>query len=391
MPFLALRATYGLTGNAPAPGTVASQDILNAQTSGFLQGGSGLQILTPANRQLTWESTKTTNLGLDFAVLQSRINGSIDLYYKKTTDLLGNVPTNSFTGYSTIVGNLGDLENKGIELSLNSVNIRTNSFRWSTSINMAYNKNKLTRLSLNAPVTTGAGRVNQQYVEGFPAFAVFAYDFAGLDALGDPRIALADGTVTKALNAAGVGDVKYMGTYQPVWSGGISNVFTYKQFSLSANAVLNLGHVIRRDVNRYFTGRLTHTTNTFTTGNVHEDFASRWRQQGDELNTNIPSFVSNTALSDSRRNLNYYILGDDNVVSASYIKMRDITLAYSLPNLITSKLGVQQVTLRAQLSNVMLWKANDFDIDPEFQNAPFGIRTMLLNQGTVSFGLNVKF
>ncbi len=394
LPVLALRATYGLTGNAPAPGTAASQDILVAQVGSFLQGGVGYQLGTPANPKLTWESTRTTNLGVDFAVLKNRISGSLDFYYKKTSDLLGNIPTNAFSGYATIVGNLGDMENKGIEVSLNSLNVSARNFRWNTLVNIAYNKNKITRITAGTSPTTAYDRISQLYVAGYPAFAAFAYKYAGLDQVGDPQIQLADKTVTKAPTVATVSDVKFMGTFQPVWSGGITNVFSYKQFTLSANAVINLGNVMRRDVNQFYSGRLYQRNVSiygFMTGNVNAEFLNRWKQPGDEAITNIPSYVSNSATSDSRRNVGYYTYADINVVNASYIKMRDITLAYSLPAGLTRKLSIQQATFRAQVSNIMLWKANKYDIDPEFQNAVTGVRSLLVNQGTVSLGVNIKF
>ena len=391
---LALRATYGLTGNSPDPGTAASYDILEAQRSFFLPGGKGVQISTPSNKKLTWESTKNINLGIDFGLLNNRISGSIDVYQKKTSDLLASVPTNTFTGYSSIVGNLGDLENKGIELNLNTINIHKGGFKWNTLFNIAYNKNTITRLNLDEPATTGKERINQQYVEGFPAFALFAYKFAGLDPLGDPQIQLADGSVTKAPNVAKVEDAHFMGTYQPVWSGGIANVFNYRSFTLSANAIFNLGHVMRKDVNQVFTNRITHSNidyGGFTTGNLHADFANRWKLPGDELRTNIPSYVSNSSLSYTRREVNYYIFSDINVLSASYVKLRDITLGYSLPKLLVKKLQAEQVTFRVQLSNLMLWKANKDNIDPEYMDTFSGKRSMLVNQGTVSFGVNVQF
>ncbi|WP_394347574.1 SusC/RagA family TonB-linked outer membrane protein [Pedobacter frigoris] len=395
---LATRATYGLTGNSPAPGTAASYDILATQRSSFLPGGVGLRVATPSNAKLTWESTSTVNLGLDFALLNNQISGSVDVYRKKTDNLLGYLPTNTFTGYASIVGNLGDLENKGIELSLNTLNIRKGDFKWNTIFNVAYNKNTITKLNLGAPVTTGRDRVNQQYVAGYPAFAVFAYEYAGLDNMGDPQIKLADGTVTKTPNVSKVNDAKYMGTYQPVWSGGVANVFNYKSFSLSANAVFNLGHVMRRDVNGFYYGRILHgnienlsTGAGFKGGNLHADFAARWRQPGDESHTNIPSYVANPAISTARRDVTHYTRGDINVVSASFVKLRDITLGYSLPALLLDNLKADQVTFRLQLSNVMLWKANKDGIDPEFISATFGNRSMLANQNAVSFGLNVKF
>ena len=389
---LALRATYGIAGNPPIPGTAASYDIVSSTSNSFLPNGRGLQIATPANRSLTWEGSTTINLGVDVAVLHNRLSAAIDVYQKKTKDLLGYLPTNSLTGYPTIYGNLGDLENKGVELSLTSINMRTPAFTWSTTLNGAYNKNLITSLNIvTTPISTGSGRVAQQFTTGYPGYAVFAYEYAGLDNLGDPQIRLADGTVTKALNASKPDDIKFMGTTQPKWSGGLSNNFTYKSFGLNLNAIFNLGHVMRRDVNNFYSTRLTHssTSGGFTTGNVHADFIDRWRQPGDELTTNIPSFVANPTIA-ARRDINYYTLADINVISASFVKMRDITFTYSLPQSFIKKIHAEGIMLRAQVSNLMLWKANKDGIDPEFQNGSAGYRTLRTGQGTVSFGLNVR-
>lgn len=392
---LALRATYGLTGNAPSPGTASSYDILQGYQSPWLPGGSGLIIATASNPKLTWESTRTINLGMDFAILNNRISGSLDAYQKKTTNLLGNLPTNTFTGYTNIIGNLGDLQNKGIELSINSLNLR-GRLSWSTSFNIAYNKNTITSLNQQYPTITAGDRTGQNYVAGYPAFALFAYEYAGLDNMGDPQIRLADGTVSKTPYVGKPEDVKFMGTYQPVWNGGLSNVFTYGGLSLSANIVYSLGHVMRKDVTDSFSGRITHVNEAgtgfgFKTGNLLADFADRWMNPGDEQRTNVPSYEVNSSDSQSRRDITYYSRADINVVSASYIKMRDITLSYSLPSLWIRKLKADQVTLRAQVSNIMLWKANKDGIDPEFQEASLAFRNLRINQGSVSFGLNVKF
>ncbi|WP_165798359.1 SusC/RagA family TonB-linked outer membrane protein [Chitinophaga costaii] len=391
---LALRATYGLTGNAPTPGTAASYDIISASGSSFLPNGRGLNIYTPANRKLTWESTATINLGLDFAVLNNRLSGSVDVYRKKTDNLLGNVMINGFTGYTNVFGNLGNLQNKGIEVSLNSVNIQHKDFSWSTMLNVAYNKNKITSLNINtSPITTGSQMISQQFLTGYPGYALFAYQFAGLDNLGDPQVFLTDGTVTKTPNVPTKTDVKYMGSSQPSWSGGFSNNFNYRSFGLSINAIFNLGDVMRRDVNNFYSGRLSHNTlgAGFTSGNVSAEFNNRWQKPGDESFTNVPSFVANSTLSDSRRDVAYYTRADVNVVSASFIKLRDINLTYSLPQFLLKKINADQITFRAGISNLMLWKANKYDIDPEFQYASGGTRTMPASQRALSFGLNVRF
>src|SRR5699024_1648233 len=176
-----------------------------------------------------------------------------------------------------------------------------------------------------------------RYVEGMPAFTVYAYDFVGLDDMGDPLIKLADGSITKQPNVAEIKDMKYMGTYQPVWTGGVSNMFQYKGFAVSANVIYKLGHIMRRDALGFYSGRLINRSSTpFTTGNINSEFLDRWKQPGDEASTNIPSYVANSAISESRRDVNYYTDGDINVVSASYIKLRNISFIYNMPQSLIS-------------------------------------------------------
>lgn len=368
---LALRATYGISGNSPMPGVASSHDVLEGLSSEVFPSGKGLSVATAANPKLTWETTNTLNFGIDFSLLDNRLSGAVDFYDKKTDNLIGNMNVNSFTGYSSIIGNYGSLRNKGVEFSINSVNITKLNFSWSTFLSLAYNKNTITQLNSPIAIATGGQLVGAQYVTGFPAFAVFAYNFAGLDGIGDPQIYLNDHTVTKDPRyVTRPEDILFMGTYQPVWSGGLSNVFQYKDFTLSANVSFNLGHVMRVIGGSSF---------------PNPNFLNRWRKPGDEEFTNIPSYEVNSALSLSRRNIEYYSAGNINVASASYIKLRDITLAYSLPKSLLRHVRTENISLRAQVSNLMLWKANHQGIDPEFDySTPFG-------QGMVTLGASVKF
>lgn len=391
---LAIRATYGISGNAPIPGTASSYDVLDAVSGTSLPGGRGLVIATAANPKLTWERTETINIGLDFSVLRGRISGSIDAYNKLTNNLLGELPTNSLTGYSSIIGNLGSLENRGLEIALSSHNIQKGRFGWVTQVAMAYNRNRIVQLNSLAPITTGQQRIEQHYIEGYPAFAVFAYSYAGLDGKGDPLIRLHDQTTTSAPNVTTPEDLVFMGTYQPRWSGGVSNTFTYSGFRLTCNAVLNLGHVMRRDVNLFYAGRLTHNnmaTGGFTTGNLHAEFANRWQNPGDEAHTDIPAYLINTATNDSRRDVNYYRYGDRNVLDASFIKLRDVTLAYAIPSGVCQRIRTESIDVRLQLGNIMLWKANAYAIDPEYHDAFAGTRSLLTQQGTLTIGMHVNF
>jgi TonB-linked SusC/RagA family outer membrane protein len=388
---LALRATYGLTGISPTPGYSSSKDVLSPYATPNAPGGQSLIISTLANPNLTWEQTKTYNLGLDFGLLDNRITGSVDVYKKNTSNLLGRLPVNPLSGVNSINGNVGSLTNKGIEITVNSANLISKDFQWNTTLVAAYNKNKITDLGLQATtVTTGAQQIDADYTVGYPAFAIFAYNYAGLDNLGDPQVRKADGTITKKLGETLPEDVLYMGTYQPKWSGGLSNAFRYKDFSFNMNIVYNLGHVMYRDVNRTFSANGFISNQNFQSGNLHAEFANRWKQAGDEANTNIPSFVADASTNATRRYTDYYVRGNQNIVSASYAKIRDMSISYSMPSTIVKKIKAQGLTFRLQLSNVMLWKANQYGIDPEFQDGRFGLYSgMPNNQKTITIGAHL--
>lgn len=356
---LALRLTYGITGNSPNPGVAASEDITGPLGSAFFPGSIGIRIITPGNDQLSWESTKTTNLGVDFTVLSGRLSGSTDIYLKKTENLLGLVYPNSLNGWPAIVGNQGNITNKGVELNLRSINISSRNFSWTTSLVFAYNKNRIDKLTTGVPFTTGAQQVSAMLKEGLPAFTLFAYKYAGLDNTGAPLVRLADGTVSKDRLITKPEDIAYQGSLQPVWNGGLSNNFQYKNFRLSANMIYNMGHVMTRQRNLLFGGELHR--------NISVDFLKRWKAPGDEKLTDIPGYITNANPNAGITNVEYFTKGDINVVDASFVKLRDITLFYDVAAHLLKRIKVQGLTLRAQVSNVLLWKANKYSIDPEFQ------------------------
>lgn len=389
---LDLRFTYGITGNAPTPGTAASWDILRADANVNYPTGVSLIINAPANKKLTWELTKNYNLGVDFEILNGVLSGSIDGYVRKTNDLIGNLATAPLTGYASVVGNFGDLENKGLDVSLNSLNISTRNFTWSSSFNLGYNKNKITELASAAPITTGPGMINTRFLVGYPAFTVFAYNYAGLNASGDPQVRLANGTLSSNPTATTAQDVQYMGSAQPVYSGGFSNYFRYRNLTLGVNIIYNGGNVMFRDVNTFWSG-------VPYQNEMHSEFLNRWKVANDEKNTDIPRYAGTSAIS-GNRNTNYYTYANNNVFNASFAKIRDITLSYDIRGGLIKKLHAQSIAFRAQVSNLMLWKANDLGIDPEFQSLgnrgatltagnTGAIRNLRTGQGTITLGAHI--
>jgi len=386
---LGLRMTYGITGNSPYLTAGSLVDILATEVNNTY--GNSFYLSSPKNDKLNWESTHTFNTGVDFGVLKGRLNGSIDYYTKNTTDLIGVVPLNPFTGTIKTTGNIGNVTNKGIELTLRSVNMQTAAFSWTSNFVFSYNKNKLASYSALEPALfTAQYRLNAASVVGFSSPSLFAYRYAGLDNVGDPQIQLANGTITKEYDAAGADDLVYMGTTQPKFNGGFSNTFRYKNISLTANMIYNLGGVMRRDVNDFYTS-LVFRDGTGFGGNLNEDFALRWKKPGDEAFTDIPAYVASRGISGSRRNTMYYTYADINVVSASYIKLRDITLSYDLAARVLRTIHLDAARVYVQTGNFMVWKANKFDIDPEFQSFNTGKRNIPAFTHPLTLGVNVTF
>jgi TonB-linked SusC/RagA family outer membrane protein len=395
--YLTLRATYGLSGNQPSKSQyfAAAYDILYGAISQYTPGGIGYAIGTYANKKISWENTKNYNAGLDYSFLKGRLLGSTDLYMRRTTNLIGNEPANAFTGVATITGNLGDIHNTGVESRLTSVNYRSRDFVWSTTLILSYNVNKVTKLYVATPTTLATQFMSTRYAEGYSSYAQWGYRFKGLDNVGDPLVELADGTITKKPNAALASDLVYMGTWQPKLTGGFSNNFRYRNFQLSCNMVYNFGSMLKRDavglnsITSTLTGR-TSTSGGFYYGNLYSDFNKRWKKPGDETITNIPAYVPSSTTSTNQRTVGYYANGDINYFDGAYLKMRDLNLSYTLPQQIVSRIRAEDITFRVTLSNVMVWKANHYGIDPEFQNSTTAERFMPFAQHSIAFGLNMR-
>lgn len=364
---LKIRATYGLAGNAPVPGQGGPYDIVGARNNAIFAGlGTGYVIFTPKNELLTWERTATTNLGIDFGFWNDRLSGSVDIYDKQTGDLLGFVPIDPTTGFSYAYDNLGSLSNKGIEVQLNSLIIKAKDFNWRTTLTLSYNKNEILSLKRSIALSV-SNKMAGNLIEGYSAFPIFGYDYIGLDKNGNPLALNANKDTLKLTNQAKVNDPLYAGTTQPLWYGGLTNSFSYKNLSLSFLIVYNLGHQMRLDVNRFYTGRLIN--------NIPANFGDRWKKEGDELTTNVPKYIANSANSTSQRSTALYTQAYSNIVDASYAKLRDLTLTYNFEKVMLGRLSMRDLSIYGQVNNVLLWTGNDANIDPEYYDLQQGIRT----------------
>ncbi|WP_279109084.1 SusC/RagA family TonB-linked outer membrane protein [Butyricimonas virosa] len=382
---LDFRFSYGLGGNSPKPGKGGPYNLLNAKASTMFAGlGIGYDIMYPANDKIHWERTRTINGGIDVAIFNNRITASIDVYHKLTTELLATKPTDQTLGWESFYTNFGDMKNQGFEVSLRTKNIFTRNFSWSTVLTMTNNRNKVLKLNLDGAMTAGK-KVYMDYIEGYAGNSLFAYRWAGLSEEGNPQVYNAEGEIISDYQDESLTEdaVKFMGVTQPKWYGALTNNFSYKGFDFSFMLVYNFGHKMRRDVNNFWYGRLAR--------NVSKKFLDRWREPGDEKYTDVPKYVSKTVENKTKsRDITFYELADINVLDASYVKLRDITLSYSLPKSLCDKLFMDRITLRAQASNLFLIAANNDGIDPEYHHYRSGLRGTKYGPSW-SFGLTINF
>lgn len=330
--FLKLRASYGRTGNAEI-GDFPQLGLFTGDAGyGQLPGQRPSQLANPG---LTWETTNQADIGLDFGLFNDRISGEIDYYQKKTSGLLLNVNVPGTTGFASQVKNVGKLENKGFEFVLNSDNIRTKDFTWKTSLNLAINTNKIT--DLQGQIIEGGLNNMSRAVEGQPLGTYFTAEYAGVDpnngdALWYKNAKNSDGTVDRSTtNSYNQATRVVVGSPLPKWIGGITNTFNYKGLELT----VFFNGVYGNKLNFYGVGRFSSANARFE-DNQTVDQLNAWSETNKNTNIPEPRLFSNNGAQPSSRFIQ----------DGSYLRLRNVTLAYNLPkNLISS----------AKMSNVRIF------------------------------------
>lgn len=344
---LKIRASYGIGGNIgrnTAPYLVGQyfNDYFTGMNAGFVK--------TPPNADIRWEKTATTNVGVDITAFNSRLSGTIEYYNKYSTDLLAQISPSPTTGmnFGTVTTNNGKMFNRGVELTLRGDIIQTSAFRWNSTLLYAFNKNKVK--SVNVKVTSNdmqLGFPNTYPTIGQPLFGIYAYRWAGLDTNGEPLFYNSDDEATTGpISDSDVNTLKYCGTTIPVHSGTFTNVFSYKNIELSAMLIFEAGHKLRDenvpDINMT-SGRIVRTS---------RDISKRWRQPGDEFKTDVPRllFTDSDGYNSHRQDL--YINSDKFVYDASNIRLRNISLAYRLPQDICNRMMMSGIKFQFNVENV---------------------------------------
>lgn len=386
---LRLRASYGLQGNIDK---TTSPYLIGVIDKASILGKSETVIAaeTAPNPNLKWEKTSNVNLGLEAAFFNSRIHFSLDYYHRKSSDLIGIRMLPLETGFASTTINWASMKNDGWELSLNTRNIVTKNFTWSTNFNLGFNTNKI----LNESVAQNSTYPSRQ---GYPVGALFAYRTAGLDADGYPLFVAADGSKTSAanflkLNRYGASQLTaeqqraqyaYMGSTDPKCSGGLINSFEYHNWELGVNFMFNLGMKVRVQPSyspAYFDRGL----------NTNHDILNRWTSANTDGKYAALMVSTPARLAEYTRFAEYntYSMLDIWVRNSSYARMQSLRLGYKLPKKWLSKFGISSASLSLEGRNLLVI-ANNYDnyLDPETMGNPFAQPVAK----SYIFGLNVNF
>jgi TonB-dependent starch-binding outer membrane protein SusC len=354
---LSLRATYGVGGNAPNGGQNFTTVNIGSTDAYTLLPYTNIG--APANAMLGWETTKTSNVGLDAGFFNERIGLTVDVYKKVTENILYNLPVNATYGFNTLQVNAATVKGHGVEVALTAVPVKTQDWRWTTNFNVAFNTNKVT--DNRFPNNTGS-TISPTIYNNYPNDNMWAYAWAGLDSVGQTQLYDSTG---KILNSMGVNTTKkqlrYMGRSTPPYFGGFTNTVQYKNFTLSARITFYMGHVFRKmDIASGYPSNAGGVSGMVSNNKV---LAGRWRQTGDEATAQVPGLAKINFNS-----LDWYRNADINVLDASNIRFQQITLGYSLPQTAIRKIKVfQSITANATVSNLgIIWRANKEGIDPEY-------------------------
>ena len=349
---LKLRAGFGVTSNQAVPaystlGGVASNGVRYNYGPSSQIGYYVTKIVDP---KLDWEYTRTTNIGLDFGVLNNRITGSVDWYTAKTDKLLYGVPLPPTSGISEpYLTNIGNVTNKGLEVALSSQNIVSEGgFTWGTDLNFYFNRNKLVALNGDIKQVT-----NAQLFVGQPLTAIFDYKKLGIWQLDEAAQAAQYGFVPGQIkledhNGDGkltVDDKHVIGNAQAKLQGGITNRFSYKGFDFSFVVYARFGGTLISQVHQPLAGYLT--INDGRRNQLAVDYWTPTNPTNAFPSPNVAGGLITSALtSDAWSTLGYY--------DASFVRVRSINFGYSFSNTLAKKLGAQKFKVYVAAQNPFL-------------------------------------
>ncbi|MDP4225117.1 MAG: TonB-dependent receptor [Bacteroidota bacterium] len=389
---LKFRASIGLSGNQNGIGAYAAQGLWSAGYNYINQAGTAPSQL--ANPDLTWETTRQTDFGTEFEILKNRLSIDIDYYDKYTYDLLLNVPVPYRSGFTTYLQNYGAVSNKGFEFSFHSANFdNPKGFSWTTDFNLSTNKNKIEKLA--SDITLGAsGRNTSILRKGYAINSFYLFNQLYVD----PQTGNAVYEDVKKDGILTADDRTVVGNALPDYTGGLTNTFSYKSFDLKIFVYFQHGNKIM-NMNEFF---MVHGGTQNNIGFLKRQL-ERWQKAGDV--TDIPRLITSYS-GDPSTNVNGGSANNYGGVVAnrstrylddgSFVRVKDISLGYSIPASLTSRLHISRVRAYISVSNLLTFTKYR-GLDPEISSQSNNQNTAGYDWATVPqprtilTGINVSF
>ena len=377
LPYLRLRLTTGYQGNVD--NTLSPQvTVSTSQTLLTVAGSPFSTLVSPPNPALRWEKINMKNIGLDFRLSGDRVQGTIEYFTKHGRDLIGMSVVDPTTGVATFKGNTANMKVRGLDLTLNSLNLSGN-FSWSSILLFSLAKDRVTKYLLNPSSVSSAITTGMSPIQGNPLYSVYALKWAGLSDTGNPQVMLNGEVSTNysgILNAADLSNIKYMGPANPPVFGSIRNDFSFRKWSLSVNVTYKFGHYFRESGLGY--GNIFGGSTAYS----EAQFSARWKTSGDEAITDVPGIVYP---ANSNRD-NVYNFSDLLIQKGDHIRLQDINLGYDLMRGENSRLPFKSLRLYTYINNIgILWKANQVGLDPDYFFAAYP------NPRTYAIGVRAGF
>ena len=343
-----LRFSYGINGN----NNITQYRQFGTYTSTAYNGTTGMRPSTPANPDLSWEKNGSWNIGIDFRFLK-RFSGSIDVYSRKTTDMLLDKAQSSTSGFNTALQNVGSMRNTGVEFQFDANIIDRNDWKWDAGFNISHNKSKILELSgdemMNYTLPDGTSESRLRHIVGEKLFTFYLKDYYGVNPVnGEALWRTESGELSNDYNAA---RWTKAGSPEPTYSGGINTSVSWKGISLSVVGEFKGGNKVFIIENRYL-----QSDGNQMSMNQAKSLLNYWKKPGDTGCAPKP-IAGNTTNSYSFASTRFIEKGD-------YFRIKDITLSYTLPSQLIKKAGLGSAKVYA--SGLNLYTFHDVNFwDPE--------------------------
>ena len=381
---LKIKASYGSQGNDNIGNYlyVNTYEIVNA-------GGSpAANPSTMGNKDITWETNGNFNAGFDFELFKGRLSGTVEYFFRKTSDMLFSFPLPPSFGYTSYYANVGDMTNQGIEAEFNATAIKTNDFTWDINLNLTHYKNKISylpdeRKTMVVDGVPGYSSGNYYYGEGEPLFTYRIKKYAGVSE--DGQAMYYKNVKDEAGNVIGQeattkydeADYYLCGSALPDVYGGFGTSLSYKGFDLSADFTYQIGGLV---YDSDYASLMAPPTASSKGTNFHADLLNAWTPEN--TSSNIPRFQfgDNYATASSDRFL----------TKASYLSLQNLNFGYTLPANVTRNVGIEKVRVYLTADNVWVWSKRQ-GLDPRQSISGSVTNSYYAPMRTISGGITLTF